>query len=75
MPFDFRIGPVELYNLSDDPSEEHNLAATNSARVETLRKRVDAWWDARNRGRLRPDRIPVSQSFLTSQRCSRRRTF
>jgi len=39
-------GHVELYNLSADPTEEHNIAAEQSERVEVMQKKIDAWWPA-----------------------------
>jgi uncharacterized sulfatase len=39
-------GVVELFNLADDPSEEHNLADIQEQHVETLRAKIDAWWPA-----------------------------
>ena len=35
---------VELYNLTADPKEEKNLAASEKDRVEKLRAELDAWW-------------------------------
>jgi hypothetical protein len=35
---------VELYNLSDDPTEEHNLVGEQSERVDVMQKKIDAWW-------------------------------
>jgi len=35
---------VELYNLAHDKFEEKNLADAEKARVESLRKKLDAWW-------------------------------
>lgn len=37
----------ELYNLKQDPFENHNLAKSNPARVAELRKMLDAWWNGR----------------------------
>jgi len=37
---------VELYNLSDDPNEERNVAGDQSERVESMRKKIEAWWPA-----------------------------
>jgi arylsulfatase A-like enzyme len=34
---------IELYNLSDDLSETKNLVAEQTARVEELRRELDAW--------------------------------
>jgi arylsulfatase A-like enzyme len=39
--------PVELYNVTTDPNEERNLAASESARVRRLRAKLDAWWDGK----------------------------
>ena len=39
--------PVELYNVSADPQETKNLAATQPGDVVRLKKQIDAWWDAR----------------------------
>jgi arylsulfatase A-like enzyme len=38
---------IELYNLSADPYELRNLAATQPDRVAALMKRLDAWWPGR----------------------------
>jgi arylsulfatase A-like enzyme len=40
-------GVVELYNLSADPYELLNLAASQPERVAALTKRLDAWWAGR----------------------------
>jgi len=37
-------GQAELYGLTDDPHERHNVAGANHERVETLRAELDAWW-------------------------------
>ncbi len=39
----FDTGRVELYNLADDISEEHNLAAEMPNKVNELRKRLVKW--------------------------------
>jgi len=45
---DFHNKPaVELYNLIEDPEEEHNLAAKEPALVEALRARMNAWIEKR----------------------------
>jgi hypothetical protein len=36
---------IELYQISGDPEERNNLAAKESKRVETLRRKLDAWWN------------------------------
>jgi uncharacterized sulfatase len=38
--------PIELYNLTDDPNEERNLAADHTERVQSMRGKIDAWWPA-----------------------------
>ncbi len=35
---------VELYDLTADPKEEHDLAAAQPERVAGLTKQLDAWW-------------------------------
>jgi uncharacterized sulfatase len=35
---------VELYDLATDPFEKHNLAADNANRIESMRKKMNAWW-------------------------------
>ncbi len=40
--FHFRP-PIELYNLVEDPNEDHNLADERPDVVEALRARMDAW--------------------------------
>lgn len=35
---------TELYHLATDKSEERNLAESEKGRVETMRKKLDAWW-------------------------------
>ncbi|MDQ3277215.1 MAG: sulfatase-like hydrolase/transferase, partial [Bacteroidota bacterium] len=37
---------VELYNLKEDPSEEHNLAAQQVAITNRLKKKVLTWYNA-----------------------------
>ena len=34
---------IELYNLHDDPGEQHDLAAANLEKVRDLAARLDAW--------------------------------
>lgn len=38
-------GVVQLYQLANDPQEEHNLAANEPARVRRLTRQLDRWWD------------------------------
>jgi len=47
--FDLREGVEELYDLSRDPSEQHNLAAAQPERSTRLRQRLAAWTDANRR--------------------------
>lgn len=37
-------GPVELYNLKNDPHETHNVAEKSGDVVNRLRQKLDAWW-------------------------------
>lgn len=39
----YEDGRLELYNLRDDPSEQHDLAPREHARAEALRARLAAW--------------------------------
>lgn len=39
----FEARPSELYNLADDPSEQHDLAPAHPDRVEALRSRLATW--------------------------------
>ena len=38
---------VQLFDLVADPHEEHNLAASRSDTVKTMRDALDAWWNGR----------------------------
>lgn len=40
---DAQDGRVELYRLTDDPGERHNLAATAAAQASDLREQLNAW--------------------------------
>jgi uncharacterized sulfatase len=44
-PANVKDEQAELYNVVKDPGEEQNLAPREQARVEALRKRLDAWWN------------------------------
>ncbi|MCS6863464.1 MAG: sulfatase [Gemmataceae bacterium] len=37
-------GIPELYDLTNDPTETHNLAAKQPAKVAALSRKLDAWW-------------------------------
>ncbi|MBI4622121.1 MAG: sulfatase-like hydrolase/transferase [Verrucomicrobia bacterium] len=39
----FEDGPLELFNLRDDPSEQSDLAPREPARAAALRARLDQW--------------------------------
>jgi lipoteichoic acid synthase len=47
--FDLREGAEELYDLSRDPIEQHNLSAEQRERSARLRQRLAAWTDANRR--------------------------
>ena len=36
---------AELYNLADDPHEDHDLVAAHPDKVAQLRQQLDAWWN------------------------------
>src|SRR5205814_3855905 len=43
---DLRAGLDELYDLDQDPSEQHNLAAGDPDRCAHLRERLAAWMES-----------------------------
>jgi lipoteichoic acid synthase len=47
--FDLREGTEELYDLTRDPTEQHDLAAAQPERCTRLRQRLTAWTDANRR--------------------------
>jgi arylsulfatase A-like enzyme len=47
--FDLREGVDELYDLAQDPNEQHNLATKERALAATLRQRLAAWTEANRR--------------------------
>jgi arylsulfatase A-like enzyme len=68
--------PVELYNLVEDPDENCNLAETYPDVVALLRRRMEAWLEARERETGLPNPIHHQGdwhghegvgSFVTSQ--------
>ena len=40
----YEDGRVQLYNLKEDMVEQNDLAASQPARVESLRKKLHAWY-------------------------------
>jgi arylsulfatase A-like enzyme len=48
---------VELYNLRQDPGEQHDLAADQPKRTAQLRARLHAWWN--EVGAQLPERNPT----------------
>ena len=46
---DLREGVDELYDLEQDPDEQHNLAKTDPERCARLRQRLAAWTEANRR--------------------------
>ena len=50
----FEDGRAELYNLSDDPGEQHDLAARFPDRVSQLRQRLETWRQVSRRRRTDP---------------------
>ena len=49
-------GQPELYRVRDDPNEEQDRAATEPARVATLRAKLDAWWPGKYQATNNPSR-------------------
>jgi arylsulfatase A-like enzyme len=46
-PANQRADSVELFHVAEDPYETKNVAESEPARVEALRKKLDAWWDGK----------------------------
>ena len=38
-------GKVELFNVADDPREEREVSAGHPEMVESLRRKIDSWWN------------------------------
>jgi arylsulfatase A-like enzyme len=53
----FEDNHVELYNLRQDPGEQHDLAADQPKRTAQLRARLHAWWN--EVGAQLPERNPT----------------
>ena len=49
-------GKLELYNLKNDPREEHNLADTNSELTRALVKELVEWREA--------NKVPLPQGSI-----------
>jgi arylsulfatase A-like enzyme len=50
--------PTELYNLRDDPSEQHDLAKQDSARATRMQRELEAWFeDVEASRRSHPDAV------------------
>ena len=43
---EFEPEPVELYNLADDPAEEHDLASTDPDRARRMLGRLETWFES-----------------------------
>ena len=52
--FDLRSGTDELYNLAEDPDEQHRVTG-EEARVTRFRQRLAAWTEANRRQYTQPD--------------------
>jgi arylsulfatase A-like enzyme len=53
----YEDGRLELYNLADDPGEQHNLADTQPEKAAALRKKLDDW--RRSVGATMPEANPA----------------
>jgi uncharacterized sulfatase len=38
---------IELYNIIEDPTEQHNKADENADRVKAMTDKINAWWSAK----------------------------
>ncbi len=47
-------GKVHLFNLKDDPGEQHDLASSHPDRVDAMRKKLHAWYKTVDAKFLRP---------------------
>ena len=60
-------GPPELYDLSSDPNEEHNLYSPEDPRAAGLSRRLDAWVQSMPRENVRPGALdPATRERLKS---------
>jgi hypothetical protein len=37
---------VELYDIIEDPVEQHNAAGSNADRVDAMTEKINTWWPA-----------------------------
>ncbi len=62
---DLRDGTEELYDLTRDPGEQHNLASAEPARCARLRQRLAAWTEANRRQYERVSAAAVDRPVAT----------
>jgi len=53
-----------LYNLAADPLEKNNLAKSDPARVNRMKREIENWFDSISRD-LRSARSPAGGQFLS----------
>ena len=53
--------PPELYNIADDPLEQHDLAATHPQEVRRLERELDRWFESVER-----DRRSITDEWIVS---------
>lgn len=63
-------GRNELYNLKDDPGEQHDLASVDKERTQAMRAELDAWLNQTNATFPTPD-----QKFNEQRRAQRWKRF
>ena len=39
-----KVGDDQLYDVTVDPNEQHNIVAQNPERQQELRERIQTWW-------------------------------
>jgi arylsulfatase A-like enzyme len=64
----FEDGRLELYNLRDDPGEQHNLAADRPQRAEFLHQLLDTWRRRLSAQIPQPNLNRAENNLVTSSR-------
>jgi hypothetical protein len=64
---EFDCGAGCLFNISEDPSEYHDLAAARPAELQAMQ----ALWRQRNATAFRPERVPLDPAKCAAARDAR----
>ncbi|MBI1246331.1 sulfatase-like hydrolase/transferase [bacterium] len=57
----------ELYNVKDDPHQDHDIASQHPQIVEKMRAHLDQWWDGVKDDVLAPQRVVVGSDAENPQ--------